>query len=826
MENRITNSAQNIDRRYGEEYFHGQGSGYKPEGYEKEHADWSGLIRWVQSCFSSPIRWLDAGCAYGFLVEQAAKEGVEAYGVDISSYALHQNGKVRGKLAQGLAHELPFQEQVFDVVSLFDLIEHVDDPAAVMEAAESALKPSGILFFSTPDPIYFQRDEPTHIHEHPPSCWVDWLKDRGWNTVIRFGGEPYELEIAACRETGEAWDRIRNEFQSQYCPLTTRIVQTGEDFLCCIRAPRAVESLIEKTVIYLLNSSKNPQQFTFSLLSGDERHPDLFAGDLKLRYLEHQETDEGALHRWSAIPLPPGGHDITWRVEGEPVQVIRLLVEAKAMDTRQFLEELPFDHYQRYQFVSTLLNQISEESLTVLDAGGALGRLHLFAPRHRITVLDRVWEDWPGSLKYSGSVIPFSDCAFDVVVSVDTLEHIPTQDRASFLMELCRLARRAVIVCGPFNDPDVAETEAILREYLTHHLHRRDRFLEEHAQNGLPSRDETIGIFRSQSFSSIDFANGYLPRWLSMQMASFALGSAPELAEGARRLNALYNRNYYEADNHSPCYRSIIAAFRESIPGSLHAMRTQRDAGVDGGSVWPIADLIVSLSMLGVLREKDSYLSDQGERLGRFLDHLKNLENTIQEDRKHAANLEAYLNAQATRMDNLQKHGENLVHLLEEQKQECKNLQQHSENLHEHGENLERLLEEQKKERENLLALASDAQKRNEELAKHGSNLESLLHSIQQHASNLEILLHENQKHTRNLEDLLQSQENQFFQMIARLGFDTPISFLDGLPHVEARIQNLINDNHNLYESLEAIYQTRIYRIMRKLGWNPTGREP
>ncbi|MGC9330006.1 MAG: class I SAM-dependent methyltransferase, partial [Candidatus Hinthialibacter sp.] len=201
----LRRTAKDIDSCYDEGYFHGQGSGYSRNGYEKEHADWSDWIRWIQSIIGGPIRWLDIGCAYGRLIQQAAKFNVEAYGIDISSYALRQDPSIRENLAQGLADQPPFREQSFDVVSLFDLIEHVENPSAVLEAVEFILKPDGICFFSTPDPLYFHRDEPTHIHELPPSYWVNWLQSRGWLVEIRFGGHDYELEIAACRRSSPAW---------------------------------------------------------------------------------------------------------------------------------------------------------------------------------------------------------------------------------------------------------------------------------------------------------------------------------------------------------------------------------------------------------------------------------------------------------------------------------------------------------------------------------------------------------------------------------------------------------------------------------------------
>lgn len=804
IDNQIAHSADPIDSRYDEGYFHGRGSGYSHEGYEKEHADWSELIQWVQLQYEESIRWLDLGCAYGYLIEQAGDLGVEAFGLDISSYALRQVKKVRGRAIRGRADRLPFLPNSFDVVSLFDVIEHLENPNAVMELVESVLKPEGICFLSTPDPIHFNRTEPTHIHEHPPSCWVDWLRDRGWQTAIRFGGQPYELEIAACRQPSDAWQAIRKEFPSQRSSLADAISLNDSNLYFVLRSPAAASNLGETTSFYLLNASKTPMNIAFSLIADRERHPDVFVGDLKLRYGGQQTTDRGIRHCWNPVSLPPGGHDVTVRVEGEPIPVVQLGVEAAVAESYRFLEELPFDHFQRYRFVTDLLNQISHESLSVLDVGGALGYLHLFASRHRITVLDRVWEDWPGSLSYTDSVIPFGDQSFDVVVSVDTLEHIPVQERNAFLAELCRLARHAVLLCGPFNEPSVTEAEWALREYLDHHLQQSDRFLSEHALYSLPNRAETLQQFRDHRFSTMEFANGYLPRWLAMQMASFTLSGIPELREGARQVNALYNRHCYEIDNQYPCYRTVIAAFRGSIPGSLHAIRSRSDSPEIQAGLWPLADLIVSLSMVGVLREKDLYLDDQGERLERFLDHLKNLELALQEERKHAANLETYLAQNGERLNSLQKHGDNL----------------------------QRLLDEQKKERENFLALVDRGENRNEELLKHCTNLETLLQSfdkqlksMQDHASNLEKMLKENQKHSHNLETLIQQQEKQFRETVAPLGVESAGSILDGLPHLASRMNRFMQDNRSLQQDLQAIQRTRMYRILRKLGWTPTSKE-
>ena len=75
-----TIDSQALSERYDEGYFHGQSSGYPPEGYEHVHASWRHPLLTAKTLLGDPIRWLDVGCAYGFLIEEAEKHGVQAVG--------------------------------------------------------------------------------------------------------------------------------------------------------------------------------------------------------------------------------------------------------------------------------------------------------------------------------------------------------------------------------------------------------------------------------------------------------------------------------------------------------------------------------------------------------------------------------------------------------------------------------------------------------------------------------------------------------------------------------------------------------------------------
>ena len=89
--------------------------------------------------------------------------------------------------------------------------------------------------------------------------------------------------------------------------------------------------------------------------------------------------------------------------------------------------------------------QEGPHKLRVLDVGGYPGTLRHFLSEDNfeLSVLDVVPDDdsIPGYMQGSGMELPFGDGSFDVIFSLDTLEHIPGRERDRFLAELKRVAR-------------------------------------------------------------------------------------------------------------------------------------------------------------------------------------------------------------------------------------------------------------------------------------------------------------------------------------------------------------------------------------------------
>ncbi len=96
---------------------------------------------------------LDVGCATGYFLEAAQQIGFEPYGVEFSEYSSSIAKKKFGeqKIFSGTLEESNFPDSAFDVITMFDLIEHVCIPEQTLTKAASLLNKNGIIAIMTPD---------------------------------------------------------------------------------------------------------------------------------------------------------------------------------------------------------------------------------------------------------------------------------------------------------------------------------------------------------------------------------------------------------------------------------------------------------------------------------------------------------------------------------------------------------------------------------------------------------------------------------------------------------------------------------------------------
>jgi 2-polyprenyl-3-methyl-5-hydroxy-6-metoxy-1,4-benzoquinol methylase len=122
-----------------------------------------------------PTSVLDAGCAMGFLVEALRERGVEAWGIDVSEYAIsqvHESAKEFcevGSLAEPLSRR-------YDLIVSIEVLEHIPPTETTAAIANLCAATDQLLLSTTPDDY----GEATHLNVQPPEAWSAALAQEGF----------------------------------------------------------------------------------------------------------------------------------------------------------------------------------------------------------------------------------------------------------------------------------------------------------------------------------------------------------------------------------------------------------------------------------------------------------------------------------------------------------------------------------------------------------------------------------------------------------------------------------------------------------------------
>ena len=178
-------------------------------------------LDWIQSMVALKDKQvLDVGCGGGILSDAMARVGAKVTGIDLATKSLKvaqlhaletqtPNVSYREVSAEALAAEQP---ACFDVVTCMEMLEHVPDPASVVQACATLVKPGGWVFFST-----LNRNPQSFLFAIVGAEYVLNLLPKGTHEYAKFI-RPSEL-AAFCRDAGLQTQASRG---LQYNPLTQR----------------------------------------------------------------------------------------------------------------------------------------------------------------------------------------------------------------------------------------------------------------------------------------------------------------------------------------------------------------------------------------------------------------------------------------------------------------------------------------------------------------------------------------------------------------------------------------------------------------------------
>ena len=155
--------------------------------------------------FQRPTSLLDVGCGLGsFLEHVASRRNFQLAGTDVSEFGLSQNQQRMPSVEfrRASAEECAFPANHFDVITAFDVIEHVPDLAKVADAVHQMLRPGGVFCVVVPvydglsGPIIQWLDkDPTHVHKWPRRRWLDWASKTGFSVEHWVGMLRYLLPV-------------------------------------------------------------------------------------------------------------------------------------------------------------------------------------------------------------------------------------------------------------------------------------------------------------------------------------------------------------------------------------------------------------------------------------------------------------------------------------------------------------------------------------------------------------------------------------------------------------------------------------------------------
>ncbi|GAC1352635.1 MAG: hypothetical protein NVSMB1_17480 [Polyangiales bacterium] len=171
---------------FGEEYFAKTYGGSAGSYSERTTPNkWQSMCRFIKTNVPNrPATACDVGCAEGSFLAHALGYFPQTKwsGTDVSEYAMERARKNAPSVdfRQCSASELAFDDQVFDVVTAFDVLEHLPEVAAASKQIHRVLRPGGYLVASVPvydGPlgwlVHALDKDPTHLQKRPRRWWTD-----------------------------------------------------------------------------------------------------------------------------------------------------------------------------------------------------------------------------------------------------------------------------------------------------------------------------------------------------------------------------------------------------------------------------------------------------------------------------------------------------------------------------------------------------------------------------------------------------------------------------------------------------------------------------
>ena len=229
------------------------------------------------------------------------------------------------------------------------------------------------------------------------------------------------------------------------------------------------------------------------------------------------------------------------------------------------LRHLPFDHFQRYGTAVAVLEQLAFERSHILEVGANRQRLLSQAMPGATVIYSDVEPSGGGDLVLaSATALPFDDGAFDAVVCLDVLEHIPAELRQQAVSEMARVCSGVVVIGCPIDRTWVKDAEAEANKCWARLFEGDYPWLAEHQEYGLVDAPEVESTLRERMPHVLRASQGAPGLWSALMRAHFMKERVPSLAPLVSSLDRIYNAHVFDWDFPEHGYREYFIGLRSA----------------------------------------------------------------------------------------------------------------------------------------------------------------------------------------------------------------------------------------------------------------------
>ena len=208
---------------YGKFYFETYAFG---QAYRADNAHWRSFFAGVVDSIVAelqPRSALDMGCGPGLLVEALRERGVEAWGIDISEYAIERVPEAVRPYCRvaSITDEL---ERDYDLIVCIEVIEHLPEHLADAAVGNMTRHAKSVLFSSSPDDFI----DPSHQNVKPSEYWIGLFGRHGFYRDLELDAS-FVTRHAVClrRLDGSPLSVIR-DYERWYSRLSREIREVRE----------------------------------------------------------------------------------------------------------------------------------------------------------------------------------------------------------------------------------------------------------------------------------------------------------------------------------------------------------------------------------------------------------------------------------------------------------------------------------------------------------------------------------------------------------------------------------------------------------------------